>query len=166
MSPSQRRYWTGNGSERPRSCMMRTRSAGVIREWPSTPRMATRGSPGRMRSTTKMMRDTPMRVPRRRAPAGRDTCACGAPTSACSPGGLPRLRLALGQPNVVPADHVVDAEEGGRVLPLHLVVVGVVDLLVRDRDERRVLLQGVFRPSHHGPLLGVVRVRVCLVLVG
>ncbi len=30
MSRSQWTYWTGSGSDRPRSCMMRTRSAGVI----------------------------------------------------------------------------------------------------------------------------------------
>ena len=62
MSPSHRTYCTGSGSERPRSAMMRTRSAGIMRAWPSTPRMATSGSPGRMRRMTKMLSDTPSSV--------------------------------------------------------------------------------------------------------
>src|SRR5207248_2563383 len=62
MSRSHRTYCTGSGSERPRSAMMRTRSAGIMRAWPSTPRMATSGSPGRMRRMTKMLSDTPSSV--------------------------------------------------------------------------------------------------------
>ena len=62
MSPSQRPYCTGSGSLSPRSAMIRTRSAGVIRAWPSTPRMATSGSPGRTRRMTKMLMETPSSV--------------------------------------------------------------------------------------------------------
>src|SRR5438552_2029822 len=42
--------------------------------------------------------------------------------------------------HLVPPHDVIDAEVRRRVLTLHLVVPGVVDLLVRDGDERRVLL--------------------------
>src|SRR2546426_575882 len=49
MSTSHRPYWTGRGSDSPRSAMIRTRSSFDIRAWPSTPRMATSGSPGRIR---------------------------------------------------------------------------------------------------------------------
>ena len=44
--------------------MMRARSAGASLAKPSRPNMATSGSPGRMRSTTKMISDTPTRVDR------------------------------------------------------------------------------------------------------
>src|SRR5882672_10109918 len=62
MSRSQWTYCTGSGSLSPRSAMMRTRSAGVMRAWPSTPRMATSGSPGRILRMTKMLSDTPSSV--------------------------------------------------------------------------------------------------------
>ena len=62
MSPSQRTYCTGSGSLSPRSAMMRARSAGFICAWPSTPRMATSGSPGRTRRITKTLTETPNKV--------------------------------------------------------------------------------------------------------
>ena len=42
--------------------MMRTRSAGFICAWPSTPRMATSGSPGRTRRITNTLSETPSNV--------------------------------------------------------------------------------------------------------
>ena len=62
MSTSQRTYWIGSGSLSPRSAMMRTRSAGFICAWPSTPRIATSGSPGRTRRITKTLSETPSSV--------------------------------------------------------------------------------------------------------
>ena len=46
----------------PRSSMIRARSPGASFEKPSSPNMATSGSPGRILNTTKMIRDTPTRV--------------------------------------------------------------------------------------------------------
>src|SRR2546427_446037 len=83
---------------------------------------------GRMRSTTKMIIDTPMRVPRaKRARRARYFFTGGGG----GPGGPPPKYLAL-HPDLIPADHVVDAEVRRRVLAAHLVVPGVVDLFVRD----------------------------------
>ena len=62
MSPSQCAYCTGSGALSPRSAMMRTRSVGVMRACPSTPRIATSGSPGRIRRMTKMLSETPSSV--------------------------------------------------------------------------------------------------------
>src|SRR2546427_3780144 len=146
MSPSQWTYCTGSGSLSPRSAMMRTRSAGAMCACPSTPRMATRGSPGRIRRITKMLRETPSSVTAaytaRRARYFRMLRVRRGMWGA--PRGPPRQSS---EPDVVPSDHVVDPEVGGRVLAVDLVVPGVVDLLVRHRDERRIGLQNVDRKS-------------------
>ena len=42
--------------------MIRTRSSGFICAWPSAPRIATSGSPGRIRRITKIVSETPSRV--------------------------------------------------------------------------------------------------------
>src|SRR5258705_4411629 len=144
MSRIQRTYCTGSESDRPRSRMSTTRSAGAILACPSTPRMATSGSPGRMRSTTKMIRETQIRVPRaKNALRSRYFCT--------------RVRgLGLRHPDLVPAHHVVDPEVLARVLATHAVVPGIVDLLVRDRDQRRVALEDVLRLPDHGLALVIV----------
>src|SRR5947199_10610990 len=67
-------------------------------------------------------------------------------------------RDLAGNPDCVPADDVVDPEERGRVLTAHLVVPGIVNLLVRDGQERRVLLENPLRLAHHGLAAAVVRV--------
>src|SRR5262249_45746142 len=153
---SQRTYCTGSGADRPRSAMMRTRSAGVMRAWPSTPRMATSGSPGRMRRMTKMLSDTPSSVTAaytaRRARyffnvGGGPRDGPPPPPTLVAPRetrGAPRSR-ELSEPDVVPADDVVDTEERVRVLPVDAVVPRVVDPLVRHRDQWRVVLEDVFR---------------------
>src|ERR1043166_559518 len=132
MSTSQRPYWTGRGALSPRSAMIRTRSAADIRAWPSTPRMATSGSPGRIRRTTKMMSETPSSVPvAYAARRPRYFLTRAAPSS------------GLRHPDRVPPHDVVDPEVRRRVLSSHLVVPGVVDLLVRHRDQRRILFEHV-----------------------
>ena len=62
MSPSQRTYWTGRGSLSPRSAMSCARSPALC-ACPSIPNIATSGSPGRIRRTTKMIIETPISVP-------------------------------------------------------------------------------------------------------
>src|SRR2546425_690740 len=127
MSTSHRPYWTGRGSDSPRSAMIRTRSSFDIRAWPSTPRMATSGSPGRIRRTTKMMTETPSSVPAAYAARRpRYFLTRAAPGS------------GLRHPDRVPPHDVVDPEVRRRVLSSHPVVPGErtepVDVL---RDLRR-----------------------------
>ena len=62
MSCIQRAYWTGSGSLSPRSSMIRARSSGASFAKPSSPNIATSGSPGKILSTTKMIRETPISV--------------------------------------------------------------------------------------------------------
>src|SRR5207249_4837449 len=162
MSRSQWTYCSGSGSLSPRSAMMRTRSAGVIRACPSTPRMATSGSPGRIRRITKMLSETPSSVTaaytaRRARYFFTPSCrgGCGGPFEA------PHVQLA--QPDLIPAHHVVNSEIHGRVLSVHFVVPGVVDLLVRHRDERRIVLEDVLRLAHEHPALVVVQLALDLV---
>src|SRR3989440_5214632 len=135
MSRIQRAYCTGSGSLSPRSSMIRARSAGASLAKPSSPNMATSGSPGRTRNTTKMIKETPTSVE--------------TPNSARWSRDFFRSALAR-QPDVVPAHHVVDAKERGWVLAAHAVVPGVVDLLVRDRQQRRGLLPNGLPPAHPG----------------
>src|SRR5947199_9560482 len=71
-------------------------------------------------------------------------------------------RDLAGNPDCVPADDVVDPEERGRVLTAHLVVPGIVNLLVRDGQERRVLLENLLRLAHHGLAPAVVRLALDL----
>src|SRR5689334_5679881 len=174
MSPSQRTYCTGSGALRPRSAMMRTRSAGVMRAWPSTPRIATRGSPGRTRRMTKMLIDTPSSVmpayTARRARYFFNNARGGPrdgpprPPTLVAPWatrGAPRLR-ELPEPDVVPPNDVIDPEVCAPVLAVHAVVPRVVDLLVRDRDERRIVLEDVFSLAHQHSALVVVQLAVDL----
>src|SRR3989454_10227023 len=162
MSPSQWTYCTGSGSLSPRSAMMRTRSAGAMCACPSTPRMATRGSPGRIRRIRKMLSETPSSVTAaytaRRARYFRMLRVRRGLWGALR--GPPRQSS---EPDVVPSDHVVDPEVGGRVLAVDLVVPGVVDLLVRHRDERRIGLQNVFGLADHRPAPVVVQLALDLV---
>src|SRR5712664_180370 len=176
MSPSQRTYCTGSGSLSPRSAMMRARSAGFIDAWPSTPRMATSGSPGRTRRMTKMLSDTPSSV----TAAYTARRARYFLTGSSGNRGVPRLRRGapsvggcggpsrgpppqLGQPDVVPAHDVVDAEVRGRVLSVHAVVPGVVDLLVGDGNERRILLEDVLGLADQRLALTVVQLALDLI---
>ena len=59
MSFTQAKYCTHSGSLRPRSFMKWARCSSVSLLMPSGPKIATSGSPGRMRMTTKTMIDTP-----------------------------------------------------------------------------------------------------------
>src|SRR5687767_45267 len=132
--------------------------------------MATRGSPGRMRRITKTLRETPSSVTTayaaRRARyffirnGGPRRAPHFPPTFAAPRQG--RGAALSPEPHLVPSDDVVDAEVRGWVLALHLVVVGVVDLLVRDRDERRIVLEDVLRLADHLPALGVVQLALDL----
>src|SRR5262249_59038941 len=123
--------------------MMRTRSSADIRAWPSTPRMATSGSPGSIRRTTKTISETPSSVPTAYAARRpRYFLTSAAPSS------------GLRHPDRVPPHDVVDPEVGARVLSSHLVVPGVVDLLVRDRDQGRVLFEHVLGFADHGLAAG------------
>src|SRR5207247_2955074 len=162
MSRSQWTYCSGSGSLSPRSAMMRTRSAGGSRACPSTPRMGNGGSPGRIRRITKMLSETPSSVTAaytaRRARYFRMLRVRRGMWGA--PRGPPRQSS---EPDVVPSDHVVDPEVGGRVLAVDLVVPGVVDLLVRHRDERRIVLEDVLRLAHEHPALVVVQLALDLV---
>src|SRR5256886_7015005 len=162
MSRSQWTYCSGSGSLSPRSAMMRTRSAGVIRACPSNPRMATSGSPGRIRRITKMLSETPSSVTAaytaRRARYFRMLRVRRGMWGA--PRGPPRQSS---EPDVVPSDHVVDPEVGRRVLAVDLVVPGVVDLLVRHRDKRRIGLQNVFGLADHRPAPVVVQLALDLI---
>src|SRR5258706_8655371 len=152
MSRSQCAYCTSSGSLSPRSAMMRTRSAGCIRACPSAPRIATSGSPGRMRSTTKMIIDTPISVPR--AKRARRRRYFFTRSEGGGPGSPPWNESA--QPDLVPSHDIVDAEVGRGILAVHLRVPCVVDLLVTDRDERRILLEHVFDlPYHRLALVGI-----------
>src|SRR5438477_181496 len=77
----------------------------------------------------------------RSEPAGRGICASviargSARLARRAPHRAPAS--ALSQPDLVPADHVVDAEVRQGMLSPYLVVLRVVDLLVGDRDERGV----------------------------
>src|SRR2546428_7859181 len=122
----------------PRSAMIRTRSSFDIRAWPSTPRMATSGSPGRIRRTTKMMTETPSSVPAAYAARRpRYFLTRAAPGS------------GLRHPDRVPPHDVVHPEVRRRVLSSHPVVPGVVDLLVGDRNQWRILLEHVLGLADH-----------------
>src|SRR5205823_8527414 len=68
----------------------------------------------------------------------------------------------LSEPDVVPSDDVVDSEVGAGVLSVHAVVPGVVDLLVGDGNERRILLEDVLRLAHHRLALAVVQLALDL----
>src|SRR6266849_8849537 len=120
--------------------------------YPSTPSTATSGSPGRIRSTTKMMSDTPMSVPRANSARRRRYFFTYVPFERRGGVRPPSRTLAL-EPDLVPPHDVVDPEVRRRVLTVHLVVPGVVDLLVADRRERGVLLEDVFRLAYHRPPL-------------
>src|SRR5262249_4502951 len=143
----------------------------------------TSGSPGRIRSTTKMIIDTPIRVPsantarrtryfligcrpldpapferglRPRNPdlGGGSEERASSERRASEGGQSPPPRL--GKPDLIPPDDVVDAEVRGRVLAVDLVVPAVVDLLVADRGERGVLLQHLLGLAHHGLALVLI----------
>src|SRR5256885_12393008 len=163
MSRIQRTYCTGNGSLSPRSSMMCARSAGASFANPSMPNIATSGSPGRIRSTTKTISETPSSVERPNS-ARRSRYFLTAFLRSCGGRGprASRPSRSAREPAVVPALGVVDPEVRGRVLAPHLVVPGVVDLLVRDRQQRRVLLEDVLGLPHHRLAPVVVRLALDL----
>src|SRR5438034_1117499 len=61
-----------------------------------------------------------------------------------------RSSLGARDPDVVPAHDVVDAEERGGVLAVNAIMPTVVDLFVRDGQERRVVLENLLGLTHHG----------------
>src|SRR5262245_7471331 len=62
MSRSHFAYWTTYGSRSPSACSRLARCSTVMRLAPSSPKIATRGSPGRRRMATKMITLTPSSV--------------------------------------------------------------------------------------------------------
>src|SRR5262249_43296728 len=125
--------------------MIRTRSAADIRAWPSTPRIATSGSPGRIRRTTEVMSEAASSV--------RAAYAARRPRyflTRATPGS------GLRHPDRVPPHDVVDSEVRRRVLAVHPVVPGVVDLLVRHGDQRRILLENALGFANQRSALAVL----------
>src|SRR5207248_11645828 len=94
----------------------------------------------------------------RRTPRG------GADTFSSLEGGRAPRRSSLGarEPDVVPAHDVVDAEERGGVLAVNAIMPIVVDLFVRDGQERRVVLQNLLGLTHHGLAPALVHLALTL----
>src|SRR5437879_4485276 len=150
MSFIQCTYWTGSGSLRPRSLMIRARSPGLSRWKPSAPNIATKGSPGRTRMTTKMTMEIPTSVGRPKIRRRRRYLSTPGPVA------------SLVQPGDVPPGHVVNAEDVARLLALDVGVPGVGELLPGYGQERRILLENRLPLADEGSSPAVVQLAIDL----
>src|SRR5438309_2322887 len=148
MSFIQCTYWTGSGSLRPRSLMIRARSPGLSLWKPSAPNIATKGSPGRTRMTTKMTIEIPTSVGRPKIRRRRRYLSTPGPVA------------SLVQPGDVPPGHVVNAEDVARLLALDVGVPGVGELLPGYGQERRILLENRLPLADEGSSPALVQLAI------
>src|SRR5262245_41683996 len=161
MSRSHFAYWTTYGSRSPSACSRFARCSTVMRLAPSSPKIATRGSPGRRRMATKMMRLTPSSVgTTRRRRLARYVRIVTAPYTEGRGGAAPKRRPGLRllvNPDGVPLVGVVVGVAAGLGQSLHVVVPAVRAAAVRHARVRHLVVEDLVQLASELDLLLLVQ---------